>query len=119
MRVFLDHDRTPLGIILLETPTFFSREINLNDGLYKKLDDLLTRGMKARIILRKVYEQPDHRIRTAVLESTIEELAQLCDAAEPDVQQSKPDIVAPLSGPSPRKRRRPASKSATSQPTEK
>lgn len=119
MRVFLDHDRTPLGIILLEQATFFSREIHLNDGLYKKLDDLLERGLKARIILRKVYEQPDHRIRAAVLESNIEELAKLCDAVEPEEQPSRQDIGAPLSSPSPRKRGRPASKSVTSQPTEK
>jgi len=119
MRVFLDHDRTPLGIILLEQNTFFSREINLNDRLYKKMDDLLERGLRVRTILRKVYEQPDHRIRAAVLEANIEELTKLCDAAEPEEQQSKPAIAVPLSAPSPRKRGRPASNSATSQPTEK
>lgn len=119
MKAYLDHDRSPLGIIMLEQPTFFGREVVLPDRLYKKMADLLDRGLSVRSLLRKVYEQPDHRIRAAVLESMMEELITLCDAAEQEEQPKKQDIGAPLSSPSPKKRGRPASNSATSQPTEK
>jgi|SRR5688572_4480216 len=89
MRIFLDHDRTAVGVVLLRQGTFFSRDIEIDDKLAERIDRILDAANGLRNCLGRVYEQPDARIRAAVLETITEEITKICDGVESAEKQNK------------------------------